>query len=177
MVHLWNVPSLDQNGDIQPQPDLPLTCAYPPKDEQGDLTSLDWSADGSLLAIGCYDSVLRICDTNGKMYFSHSQHDVSFNSGDPSILCLPSVEKGPIFAARFSPGGRWLVTASLDGSVCVWDVQGKRLHRHYMVHQSTFPCHAYDSRGTNGYTQNVALTLTGYQNQSLLPADPMVLCT
>ncbi|KAI0825010.1 WD40 repeat-like protein [Trametes gibbosa] len=118
VVHLWNVPSLDQNGDIQPQPDLPLTCAYPPKDEQGDLTSLDWSADGSLLAIGCYDSVLRICDTNGKMYFSHSQHD-----------------KGPIFAARFSPGGRWLVTASLDGSVCVWDVQGKRLHRHYMVHQ------------------------------------------
>ncbi|KAH9858072.1 WD40 repeat-like protein [Lenzites betulinus] len=118
VVQLWNIPGPDPNGDIQSQTALPITCDYPSKEEHGDLTSLDWSADGSLLAIGCYDSVLRICDTNGKMYFSHSQHD-----------------KGPIFAARFSPGGRWLATASLDGSVCVWDVQGKRLHRHYVVHE------------------------------------------
>ncbi|KAI0328494.1 WD40 repeat-like protein [Cubamyces sp. BRFM 1775] len=118
VVHLWNVPGPDQNGDVNTQVDPPLTCAYPPKEEQGDLTSLDWSSDGSLLAIGCYDSVLRICDTDGKLYFMHTQHD-----------------KGPIFAARFSPGGRWLVTASLDGSACVWDVQGKRLHRQYTIHK------------------------------------------
>ncbi|KAJ8495610.1 hypothetical protein ONZ51_g1574 [Trametes cubensis] len=117
VVHLWNVPVPDQNGDVHTQPEPPLTCAYPPKEEQGDLTSLDWSSDGSLLAIGCYDSVLRICDTDGKLYFMHTQHD------------------GPIFAARFSPGGRWLVTASLDGSACVWDVQGKRLHRQYSIHK------------------------------------------
>ncbi|KAH9898280.1 WD40 repeat-like protein [Cubamyces lactineus] len=118
VVHLWNVPGPDQNGDVNTQLDPPLTCAYPSKEEQGDLTSLDWSSDGALLAIGCYDSVLRICDTEGKLYFMHTQHD-----------------KGPIFAARFSPGGRWLVTASLDGSACVWDVQGKRLHRQYTIHK------------------------------------------
>ena len=77
MVHLWNVPVPDQNGDVHTQLEPPLTCAYPPKEEQGDLTSLDWSSDGSLLAIGCYDSVLRICDTDGKLYFMHTQHDVS----------------------------------------------------------------------------------------------------
>ncbi|KAI0375120.1 WD40 repeat-like protein [Pilatotrama ljubarskyi] len=118
VVHIWNVPGANQDGDVQPDVDLPLTCAYPPREEQGDLTSLDWSADGSLLAIGCYDSILRICDAKGKVYFTHTQHD-----------------KGPIFAARFSPGGRWLVTASLDGSACVWDVPGKRLHRQFTLHK------------------------------------------
>ncbi|KAI0361488.1 WD40 repeat-like protein [Trametes cingulata] len=117
VVHIWNVPGPNKDGDMQSDVEPPLTCAYPPREDQGDLTSLDWSSDGSLLAIGCYDSVLRVCDASGKMYFSHTQHD-----------------KGPIFAARFSPGGRWLVTASLDGSACVWDVQGKRLHRQFTLH-------------------------------------------
>ncbi|CDO75480.1 hypothetical protein BN946_scf184935.g16 [Trametes cinnabarina] len=117
VVHLWNIPGPDQNGDIHPEVEPPITCAYPPKEDQGDLTSLDWSSDGSLLAIGCYDSVLRICDKGGNVYFMHTQHD------------------GPIFAARFSPAGKWLATASLDGSACIWDVQGKRLHRQYAVHK------------------------------------------
>ncbi|OSD03188.1 WD40 repeat-like protein [Trametes coccinea BRFM310] len=117
VVHLWNLPGPDPNGDIHTEIEPPTRCAYPPKDDQADLTSLDWSPDGSLLAIGCYDSVLRVCDKNGNVYFMHTQHD------------------GPIFAARFSPAGRWLATASLDGSACIWDVQGKRLHRQYVAHQ------------------------------------------
>lgn len=91
VVQLWNIPAPDPNGDIQSQTALPITCDYPPKEEHGDLTSLDWSADGSLLAIGCYDSILRICDTNGKMYFSHSQHDVSFNRA--GTCALPSANR------------------------------------------------------------------------------------
>ncbi|KAI0669777.1 WD40 repeat-like protein [Trametes maxima] len=118
VVHIWNVPGPNRDGDVPLHIDPPLTCAYPPKDDQGDLTCLDWSPDGALLAIGCYDAVLRICNESGKVYFTHTQHD-----------------KGPIFSVRFSPSGRWLVTASLDGSACVWDVQGKRLHRHYAAHR------------------------------------------
>jgi transducin (beta)-like 1 len=41
-----------------------------------DLTSLDWNFDGSLLAIGSYDSILRIVTAEGKVYFSHWQHEV-----------------------------------------------------------------------------------------------------
>ncbi|KAI0651972.1 WD40 repeat-like protein [Trametes meyenii] len=117
VVHIWNVPGPNKDGDVSSHIGPPLTCAYPPKDDQGDLTCLDWSPDGALLAIGCYDAVLRICDESGGVYFTHTQHD------------------GPVFAVRFSPSGRWLVTASLDGSACVWDVQGKRLHRQYAAHK------------------------------------------
>ena len=43
-------------------------------------------------------------------------------------------EKGPIFATRFSKSGRWLLTASLDGTACLWDVGEKRLHMQYWCH-------------------------------------------
>ena len=46
----------------------------------------------------------------------------------------PEWEKGPIFAAKFSKSGRWLLTASLDGSACVWDVQAKKLEQQFKAH-------------------------------------------
>ncbi|OBZ68595.1 F-box-like/WD repeat-containing protein TBL1XR1 [Grifola frondosa] len=85
-VHIWNVPETKPDGsDYPPHIDPPITLAHSLKTEQGDLTSLDWNRDGSLLAIGSYDATLRVCNASGQMYFSHTQH-----------------EKGPIFATRFS---------------------------------------------------------------------------
>jgi transducin (beta)-like 1 len=43
-------------------------------------------------------------------------------------------EKGPIFAAKFSKSGEWLVSASLDGTACVWHVKNKKLHKQYRSH-------------------------------------------
>lgn len=50
------------------------------------------------------------------------------------FLVTNIIFQGPIFTTRFSPSGRWLLTASLDGSSCLWDVPGKRLHRQYHGH-------------------------------------------
>lgn len=62
-------------------PGEPLVLEQSSKAEQGDLTSLGWSPDGTLLAIGSYDSVLRVCAVDGSLYFSHPQHEVgSFNA-------------------------------------------------------------------------------------------------
>ena len=47
-----------------------------------------------------------------------------------------SLEKGPVFATRFSPTGQYLLTASIDGTVCVWDVPNKTLHKQYQDHLS-----------------------------------------
>lgn len=44
------------------------------------------------------------------------------------------VEKGPIFATRFSQSGQWLLSASLDGTACVWDVKEKKLYMQFRCH-------------------------------------------
>ncbi|KAF5368495.1 hypothetical protein D9758_002147 [Tetrapyrgos nigripes] len=106
-VKIWNLASTSKD---------PVTLESFSIAESGDLTSLSWNPTGELLAIASYDSVLRIADTSGKIYFQHSKH------------------QGPIFTTRFSPSGRWLLTASLDGTSCLWDVANKRLHRQYSVH-------------------------------------------
>jgi len=94
-----------------------VKVSYFTKLEQADLTALDWNFDGSLLAIGSYDSILRIVTASGKLYFSHHQH------------------QGPVFATKFSKSGEWLLTASLDGTACVWNVKNKKLHKQYECHR------------------------------------------
>jgi WD40 repeat protein len=42
--------------------------------------------------------------------------------------------QGPIFAVRFSKDGRWLLTASLDNTACLWDVHAKRLNTQFRAH-------------------------------------------
>ena len=55
-------------------------------------------------------------------------------------LTNPSVfgEKGIIFATKFSKSGEWLLTASFDGTVCVWSVKNKMFHKQYRSHIGIF---------------------------------------
>ncbi|KAF9531829.1 WD40-repeat-containing domain protein [Crepidotus variabilis] len=121
VVNLWNLPDPPAEGFAE-APNLPIALEQISKAEQGDLTSLDWNPDGTLLAIGSYDSILRVCSVEGGVYFTHPQH------------------QGPIFATRFSKNGAWLLTASLDGTTCLWHVKEKRLQRQYRCHKGGHCC-------------------------------------
>ncbi|KIK70585.1 hypothetical protein GYMLUDRAFT_89601 [Collybiopsis luxurians FD-317 M1] len=114
VVKIWK---LSDSSGHSAQAGEPITIDSFAQADSGDLTCLSWNPDGTLLAIASYDSKLRICDIDGKMYYQSTKHE------------------GPIFTTRFSPSGRWLLTASLDGSSCLWDVAGKRLHRQYRSHE------------------------------------------
>ncbi|PFH52342.1 hypothetical protein AMATHDRAFT_57411 [Amanita thiersii Skay4041] len=117
VLHLWDMPDPPMSlSSFASLPGPPTAFEYLPKAESADLTCLHWSPDGGLLAIGSNDSILRVCRVNGELYFAHTQHN------------------GPIFATRFSQSGRWLLTASLDGTTCLWDVPEKRLHQQYRCH-------------------------------------------
>lgn len=55
--------------------------------EERDITSIDWSPDGSLLATGSYDGFLRVWKSSGEPHATLSGH------------------RGPIFSAKWSPNG------------------------------------------------------------------------
>lgn len=116
-VIYWDIP-IAPHDMLPGYPPLPTMKLSLTNNSQADLTSLDWNHDGSLVAIGSYDSVLRICHASGKTHMIDDHH------------------KGPVFAAKFSPSGQWIVTASLDNTSCVWDVKNKTLHRQYRNHEA-----------------------------------------
>jgi transducin (beta)-like 1 len=78
VVNVWNLPDppLPNSPDFATTPEEPVALENVSKVSQGDLTSLDWNSDGTLLAIGSYDSILRVCTSSGALYFSHPQHQV-----------------------------------------------------------------------------------------------------
>ncbi|KAG5639567.1 hypothetical protein H0H81_012238 [Sphagnurus paluster] len=67
IVNLWNLPKPPKGPDKSATAVAPVVVDYFSKSEQGDLTSIDWNADGTLVAIGSYDSILRICTYSGTL--------------------------------------------------------------------------------------------------------------
>ncbi|KAF9055898.1 WD40-repeat-containing domain protein [Panaeolus papilionaceus] len=118
VVLIWDLQNPPTESDqFASHSSEPVTVEIKSMQSSCDLTSLEWNPSGTLLAIGSYDSMLRICTSTGAVYFTHPQH------------------QGPVFAARFSKSGKWLLTASLDGTTCLWDVNEKQMHRQYRFHQ------------------------------------------
>ena len=77
VVNLWNIPDLPPNGlESAELPREPIALESASRAQQKDLTSLDWNSEGTLLALGSYDSILRVCTSQGSNYFSHPQHQV-----------------------------------------------------------------------------------------------------
>ncbi|KAI9507804.1 WD40 repeat-like protein [Russula earlei] len=110
-VHLWDIPQVLSAKTKFLKPYQAMDCSSTKAD--ADLTSLDWNCHGTLLSVGSYDATLRIFTVSAELYFESRLH------------------KGPIFATRFSRDGKWLATASLDNTVCLWDVEKKQRRMQY----------------------------------------------
>ncbi|KAL4241703.1 F-box-like/WD repeat-containing protein Ebi-like protein [Abortiporus biennis] len=116
VINIWTIPDTPgADGQLHVPP--PATLAYMlGQEEQTDLTCLDWNPDGTILSAGSYDRTLRVCSSSSQLYFSSLQH------------------KGAIFATQFSKSGKWLLSGSLDGTVCLWDVPRKKLFKQFHCH-------------------------------------------
>jgi WD40 repeat protein len=71
-VHIWNLPP----GSEDTPPVAPLTFSYFPGGHQRDITCLDWSSDGKLVATGAIDGRLRLCTASAELYMENGQHPV-----------------------------------------------------------------------------------------------------
>ncbi|KII94043.1 hypothetical protein PLICRDRAFT_36273 [Plicaturopsis crispa FD-325 SS-3] len=115
-INIWTVPPVGADEPTPPyQPPIPYTSLLQGQD--ADITALNWNPKGTLLAIGSYDAALRVCSLTGQTYFTGTEHEA------------------PIFAVRWSPSGRYVLTASLDGFTLLWDMLNKKLQNRYQCHR------------------------------------------
>lgn len=75
--------------------------------ENKDVTTLEWSFNGELLATGSYDGVARVWKRIGELVHTLRGH------------------RGPIFSLKWNTQGNYLLSGSYDKSTIVWDVSGE----------------------------------------------------
>ena len=73
-----------------------------------DVTTLEWSPDGLLLATGSYDGIARVWNRAGVLVHTLRGHE------------------GPIFSLKWNRSGNFLLSGSYDKTTIVWDVSGNQ---------------------------------------------------
>jgi len=98
-----------------------------PGDKTRDVTTLDWSPDGSLLATGSYDGVARL-----------------WSAADGSLVRSLARHSGPIFSlkwAKASPNSsapRLLLSGSVDKRAIVWNADSGEVKQEFECHTGEF---------------------------------------
>jgi len=114
-AHFTNVPPESKVLDYVPLPGRSASSAI---EDDHDVTTLEWSADGNLLATGCMDGIARLWTRNGVLKHALTAHSES------------------IFSLRFDAPGERLLTGSYDKCVSVWDVNTGKLQHKFEAHSA-----------------------------------------
>lgn len=81
-----------------------------------DVTTLEWSHDGSLLASGTYNGKTRVWSADGELKHVFQYHN------------------GPVFATRWSKSSKFLLSASFDKTVSIWDAATEDKRQQLKLH-------------------------------------------
>lgn len=106
-VRIW-----DLNAPSEP----PAVCKHLPPTQAKNISTVAWNPDGTLLASGSHDGILRLWTPQGDLHLVMSMH------------------QGPIFAVRWNAKGNLLLTGSADGTAIVWDVGSGRTRQQFSLH-------------------------------------------
>ena len=116
-VRLWTVPAEGPWSVEDAQLSVKILDHRPDSeapDDGGvnrDVTAMAWSADGQILATGCYDGKARLWSADGE------------------LLAVLSGHQGPIFQLQFCPPpGEFLATVGLGPAVVIWSLATRSIH-------------------------------------------------
>lgn len=112
-VRIWNLPPTGQTAEG------PAICKHLPTTHTKDIASLDWNSDGTLLASGSHDGILRLWTPQGELHLVMSMH------------------QGPILGVRWNRKGTMLLTGSGDGTAIVWDLGSGKVRQQYPIHSDS----------------------------------------
>ncbi|KAL3914620.1 MAG: hypothetical protein SGILL_006032 [Bacillariaceae sp.] len=102
-ARIWQMGGVKASDGLGPVRLLPHGSG--PKDRKNkDVTTLEWSSDGKLLATGSYDGVARVWSLSGSLVHTLRGH------------------KGPIFSLKWNKKGNYLLSGSYDKTTIVWNV-------------------------------------------------------
>lgn len=103
-VRIWELPEASDDGSpfSQPlaKPPIVLRIQAKSETEGTDITSLAWNPQGTLVAVGGFDSVLRIWTKSGDEYMTNPQHRVC-----AAISILVSTSTNPACRVQSSEYG------------------------------------------------------------------------
>ena len=85
-----------------------------------DVTTLEWSSSGELLATGSYDGVARVWKKNGE------------------LIHMLTCHRGPIFSLKWNKSGSFLLSGSYDKTTIVWEVTAEKgvVRQQFHFHQA-----------------------------------------
>jgi transducin (beta)-like 1 len=112
-VRIWDLSDDADDGGA------PTVCKHLPATHAKDVSALDWNPDGTLLASGSYDGILRLWTPQGDLHLVMSMH------------------QGPIFAVRWNRKGNLLLTGSADGTAIVWDLNSGKVRQQFSTHSDS----------------------------------------
>jgi hypothetical protein len=105
-ARIWEMSGAHAADGLGPVRLLPHGTGEPQDQKNKDVTTLEWSSDGQLLATGSYDGIARVWARDGSLVHTLRGH------------------KGPIFSLKWNKRGNYLLSGSYDQTTIVWDVSG-----------------------------------------------------
>uniref|UniRef100_A0A061RU95 Transducin (Beta)-like 1 n=1 Tax=Tetraselmis sp. GSL018 TaxID=582737 RepID=A0A061RU95_9CHLO len=91
-------------------------CNNKGREKSKDVTTLGWNQDGTMLATGSYDGLVRVWSHDGELVNELKMH------------------KGPIFSLKWNARGDFLLSGSVDKTAIVWDAKSGEVKQQFEFH-------------------------------------------